>query len=97
MTKQHTCERCNAYITQNEAGNWEDQSGIMADWCRYGHPDEKNNPDIRHVPSVMSSTCTFCKREVTEVADGHWHTADPIFPQYCYADMVEGSRLHTPA
>lgn len=42
-------------------------------------------------------TCKHCNKAITQVDERVWHGDCPVFPQYCYADMLHGSQLHEPS
>lgn len=43
------------------------------------------------------ATCMHCGAAIRHHRDEIWHSADEVFPQYCYVHEVAGSRLHEAA
>lgn len=98
MTTKANCKHCGRPITLID-GRWRDMgfygalehvSGI----CKA----LPNEPIVNHEPREEENTgakCSYCHRAITH--DGkQWVALDGVLPQYCYADMSGGSRLHTP-
>lgn len=93
---QHTCAICNTFVTKNARGEWEDKSGIAPTVCSRGKIGERDVLHIVQVNTADYNHCSYCKKHIVQAEGGAWHSPGSVLPQYCYADPVDGSRLHTP-